>query len=260
MEVMQKNIIYNQDCILTMSKLSIKCVDLVITSPPYNTCVGRRGGPADKGKYDVYKDWKTENEYIDWTIEIFKGYDKIIKDNRVVIYNFSYSVENPTLPYKLVAKIVENTNWELADTIFWKKPNSIPHPASYNRLNRVFEFVWIFARKSEIKTFKMFKDVVKISKTGQKYYEVIDNFIEAKNNDGPNELNKATFSTELVTKLIDIYGTAGDLIYDSFCGVGTTALGSIEKKCDFLGSEISFNQCELAKEKIQSKLSILSSK
>ena len=243
-----------------MYNLSEKYVDLVITSPPYHTETKRKGGASDIGKYDVYKDLKTEGEYIDWTIEIFKGYDKIIKENRVVIYNFSYSVENPTLPYKLVSKVVENTNWELADTIFWKKPNSIPHPASYNRLNRVFEFVWIFARKSEIKTFKMFKNIVKISKTGQKYYEVIDNFIEAKNNDGPNDLNKATFSTDLVTKLIDIYGTAGDLIYDSFCGIGTTVLGAIEKDCNFLGSEISFKQCELAREKIQSKLSILSGK
>jgi DNA modification methylase len=247
------NTIYNEDCLEFMNNLPEKCVDLVITSPPYN-CTSRRGGPADKGKYDVYRDWKTEEEYINWTINIFNNYDKVVKNNRVVLYNFSYTVENPSLPYKLVAKIVKHTDWELVDTIFWKKSNSIPHPASFNRLNRIFEFVWVFARKKEMKTFKMFKDVVKTSKTGQKYYEVIDNFIEARNNDGSNDLNKATFSTELVTKLINIYGTEGDLIYDSFMGVGTTALGSINKKCNFIGSEISVDQCELARNKITGKL------
>jgi DNA modification methylase len=248
------NTIYNEDCLNFMNNLPEKSVDLVITSPPYNTCVGRKGGPADKGKYDVFIDSKTDEEYINWTIEIFKGYDKVVKNNRVVLYNFSYSVKNPSLPYKLVAKIIENTEWELVDTIFWKKSNSIPHPASYNRLNRIFEFVWVFARKKEIKTFKMFKNVVKISKTGQQYYEVIDNYIEARNNDGSNNLNKATFSIELVTKLINIYGTEGDLIYDSFMGVGTTALGSINKKCNFIGTEISVDQCELARKKITEKL------
>ena len=248
------NTIYNEDCLSLMKRMSEKCVDLVITSPPYNTCVGRKGGPADKGKYDVFIDSKTDEEYINWTIEIFNEYDKIVKNNRVVLYNFSYSVNNPTLPYHLVSKISENTKWELVDTIFWKKSNSIPHPASYNRLNRIFEFVWVFARKTEVKTFKMFKDVVKTSKTGQKYYEIVDNYIEARNNDGPNDLNKATFSTELVTKLINIYGTEGDLVYDSFSGVGTTSLGAIEKKCNFIGSEISGDQCELSRKKITEKL------
>lgn len=247
------NKIFQEDCLVTMINIPNNSVDLVITSPPYNYSKKRKGGPSDKGKYDIYKDNKKEEDYIKWSIEIFNGYDKIVKENRVVLYNFSYSVENPTLPYKLVSEIVKNTNWEIADTILWKKSNSIPHPASYNRLNRIFEFVWVFARKSEIKTFRMSKNVVKVSKSGQKYYEIIDNYVEAKNNDGPNDLNKATFSTELVSKLINIYGKPGDLIYDSFMGIGTTALAAIEKKCNFLGSEISSQQCDLATKKINTK-------
>lgn len=246
------NKIFNEDCILTMQNLPQKSVDLIITSPPYNTCVKRKGGPTDIGKYDIYKDNKTETEYIDWTVEIFNGYDKILKDNRVVLYNFSYSIDNPSLPYKLASKIIENTNWDIADTIIWKKKMSIPHPASYNRLNRIYEFIWVFARKLEMKSFITSKKIASISeKTGQKYYEIVDNFIEAKNNDGSNKLNKATFSTELITKLIEIYGQEGDLIYDSFMGIGTTALAAINKKCNFIGSEISENQCEYARQKIQ---------
>lgn len=250
---MDINKIFNEDCLTTMNNLEPKSVDLVITSPPYNY-TPRKGGPADKGKYDVYKDWKSEGDYIKWTIEVFNGYDKIVKDNRVVIYNFSYSIENPSLPYKIVSEIVENTNWQIVDTILWKKSTSMPHPASYNRLNRIWEFIWVFARKSEVKTFKMFKEVTSTSEKGQKYYQIVDNYLEAKNNDGPNDLNKATFSTDLVTKLIDIYGTPGDLVYDNFIGIGTTALAAIEKKCNFLGSEISDKQCALALKKIKSKL------
>ena len=249
------NSIFNEDCLVTMTNLPERIVDLVITSPPYNVSLRRKGGPSDKGKYDIYKDNKPEDDYINWTIDVFNGYDKIVKKDRVVLYNFSYSIENPSLPYKLVSGIVSNTNWEIVDTIMWKKSNAMPHPASYNRLNRVYEFVWVFARKSETKTFKMFKKISSISeKTGQKYYEIVDNILEAKNNDGPNELNKATFSTELVSKLINIYAKQGDVIYDSFIGIGTTALGAIERKCSFIGSEISAKQCELANKKIEDKL------
>jgi DNA modification methylase len=249
------NKIYNMDCLDLMKEIPNNFVDLVITSPPYNTCVKRKGGPTDIGKYDEYKDNKSEEEYINWTIEVFNGYNKIVKENRVVLYNFGYSIENSSLPYTLVSGIVNNTDWQVVDTILWKKSNAMPHPASYNRLNRVYEFIWVFARKKEVKTFKMFKKVSSISeKTGQKYYEIVDNLIQAKNNDGTNELNKATFSTDLVTKLIDMYGQEGDLVYDNFSGTGTTALGAIEKNCNFICSEISSKQCELANERIREKL------
>ena len=76
-------------------------------------------------------------------------------------------------------------------------------------VNRIFEFVWVFARKKEVKTFKMYKEVSSVSEKGQKYYEIFDNYIEAKNNDGPNDLNKATFSTELVSKLLNMYAQEG---------------------------------------------------
>lgn len=53
----------------------------------------------------------------------------------------------------------------------------------------------------------------------QKYYENIFNFIEAKNNDGSCPY-KATYSTELCTKLLDIYAPIGSVVYDPFIGTG----------------------------------------
>ena len=44
------------------------------------------------------------------------------------------------------------------------------------------------------------------------------NYIEAANNDGANKLNKATFSTELVLKLLNMYATKDSVVYDSFMG------------------------------------------
>jgi len=250
--IVELDVIYNEDCLSTMTNnLEENTIDLVITSPPYNM-TKRKGGYADKEpRYDNYQDWKTEEEYLDWTVNVFNLYDKVVRENRVVLYNFSYSIENPSLPYKVVASILENTNWMVADTILWKKPSTIPHPASYNRLNRKFEFIWVFCRKDELKTFKMFKEVVKESKKGQKYYEVIDNYIEARNNDGSTDLNKATFSSELVDKLIHMYGTGGDVIYDSFMGTGTTGLSAKRNGCFYVGSEISKEQCDYSNERIR---------
>ena len=239
------NNIYNEDCFITMSKMD-KIVDVILTSPPYNM-TKRKGGPDDKGRYDVYRDWKDEQEYLGWSINLFDNFDKVLKRNGVVLYNFSYSIENPSLPYKLISYILQFTNFEVVDTITWKKPTSMPHPASYNRLNRICEFVFVLSRKKETKTFKTNKQITKTSSKGQKYYEIVDNFIEAKNNDGANPLNKATFSTELCDKLLSIYAQDGMTIYDPFMGIGTTSLSCKKRGLNWVGSEISKEQIDYAR-------------
>ena len=79
-------------------------------------------------------------------------------------------------------------------------------------------------------------------KNNQTYYKNKYNFIEAPNNDGPCEYNKATYSSELVKQLLDLYAYKDDVIvYDPFMGTGTTANAckTSNLKLDFIGSEIS---------------------
>lgn len=245
------NKFYNEDCFLTMSKMENNLVDVILTSPPYNM-TKRKGGYADKQKrYDEYQDWKSEEDYNNWTVKLFNKFDEVLKTNGTILYNFSYSIENPALPYTMVSAIIENTNFTVADTIIWKKSNSIPHPASYNRLNRIVEFVFVFCRKKELKTFNCYKDVVKISPKGQKYYEVIDNFITAKNNDETTTLNKATYSVELCEKLLKIYSKKTDIVYDPFMGTGTTGISCSIIGRNFIGSEISEKQVQHSFERLK---------
>jgi DNA modification methylase len=239
---MELNKIYAEDCLVTMGRMSDDVIDVVLTSPPYNM-TSRKGGYADKEKrYDVYVDWKTEQEYLDWTVNIFNHIDRVLKPNGVILYNFSYSIENPQLPYTLMSSLIQNTCFTIADTIVWKKTNSIPHPASYNRLNRIVEFIFVIVRKDEVKTFNCFKDVVKTSPKGQKYYEVVDNFILAKNNDKSTKINKATYSTDLCEQLLKVYSKEGLVVFDPFIGTGTTAVACKNLGMFYVGSEISEEQ------------------
>jgi site-specific DNA-methyltransferase (adenine-specific) len=219
-------------------------VDIVITSPPYYTS---RVGATDKysSRYDLFQDFKTDQEYIDWTCDVFNGYDKILKPNGCVLYNMSYSSEKTHLIWLVIADIIRRTNFITADCIVWKKSNAIPNNVSKNKLTRIVEYIFVFSRKSEFKTFDANKKITgRIERTGQANYENIYNFIEARNNDGSNPLNKATFSTELITKLMDIYAKPNSLVYDSFMGIGTTAKACIERGMSYIGSELSKPQID----------------
>jgi DNA modification methylase len=245
------NNFYNEDCLETIKRFGETKVDCVLTSPPYNM-TKRKGGYADKQtRYDKYNDWKNEDEYKEWSCNVFNEIDKILKPNGTILYNFSYSIENPSLPYTLMSSIIDNTSFTIADTIIWKKSNAIPHPASYNRLNRIVEFIFVIVRKREIKSFNCYKQISKISPKGQKYYEIVDNFITAKNNDESTNLNKATFSTELCEKLLKLYTKKNDLIYDPFMGTGTTGVGCLITGRNFIGSEISEDQVEYSIKRIE---------
>ena len=210
---MEINKIYNEDCLITinnMIKNNIK-VDNIITSPFYNTCRGSKYHNSEharethQGRYDIHLDNMTDEEYIEFTLKLFDGYDKILKKDGCILYNISYGSENTHLMWLVIADIIKNTNFTVADDIIWKKKSALPNNVSKNKLTRIVEHVFVFCRKNEFKTFNANKNVTSVRSTGQKMYENIFNFIEAKNNDGSNKLNKATFSTDLILKLLNIY-------------------------------------------------------
>ena len=241
-----ENIIYNEDCEETLKRMGESYIDGVITSPPYNII---RPNVDGRG-YDVYNDGMSNEEYIDFTLRIFNQFDRVIKPNGVVLYNMSYGSENTEVMSLTVADIIRNTDFTLADIMIWKKSSATPNNVSKNKLTRIVEYIYVFCRKSELKTFNANKKVIGERSSGQPIYEVKYNFMTAKNNDGSNDLNKATFSSEMVTKLIDIYIKEGSLIYDPFMGTGTTAVSLIRNGCSYIGSELSPQQVEYANNRI----------
>lgn len=252
---MEINKIFNEDCFLTMDRALLhNNVNTIITSPPYNTSRAsnsKRALEENEARYDIYLDDKTDEEYLKWSVELFKKYDNILIANGCILYNISYSSENTDLIWKFVCTIINETNFTTADTIIWKKNSAIPNNTSHNKLTRICEFIFVFVRKNEINSFFMNKNITSNNEKGQNYYENIFNYIEAQNNDGSNDLNKATFSTELVRKLLLLYTKENDLIYDSFMGTGTTANACIIENRNYIGSELSERQCDYAEKRLK---------
>lgn len=253
--------IHNEDCFYTMKNIPNGKIDVVLTSPFYNTNkkAGKnktlqnttvKDGDYDYVRYDTHVDAMTNAEYCDFTVRLFNEFDRILNVNGCVLYNISYGSENTEGMFLAVNDILCKTNFTIADTIVWKKSNAFPNSCSPNKLTRITEFVFVFCRKNESKTFHCNKRLTSYRKTGQPAYENVYNFIEAKNNDGSCPYNKATFSSELCEKLLSLYGRSNGWVYDPFMGTGTTAVACKKMGLNCIGSEISENQCEWAKNRI----------
>lgn len=253
--------IYNEDCFLTMKKrLGAGQIGLILTSPPYNTgrkSTSKRSRNNHEGRYDVHLDDMTSEEYREWCVKLFNSFDTILSENGVVLWQVSYGTdasmhnESIGLMWNVLSDIIDKTDFTIADRIVWKKNSAIPNNTSSNKLTRITEDVYVFCRKSEYKTFNTNKGLASVNeKTGQKFYNNIFNFIEARNNDGSNPYNKATYSTELCEKLLAIYAQKDMVVYDPFMGTGTTANACKNMGLDCFGSEISKNQVNYANERL----------
>ena len=248
--------IFNEDCINTINRFieeGVK-VDIILTSPPYNNSRVSHTELSMKTancRYDSYDDNMTNEEYFDWTVNLFNKFDSILKDNGVILYNISYGGENPNCMWEVVADIIRKTPFMVADNIVWKKSSALPNNVTKNKLTRICEYVFVFSRKNEFDTFFMNKPITSKSSVGQNFYGSIFNFIQAKNNDGICELNKATYSSELCEKLLNIYANPRScLVYDPFMGTGTTAVACKKLGFDCYGSEISYQQCKYADDRL----------
>jgi site-specific DNA-methyltransferase (adenine-specific) len=247
------NKIYNEDCMKTMEEL--RDVDVVITSPPYNT--SRKGSSLDAAdvniRYDEFDDCRPNEEYIAWTNDIFNAFDKTLKPNGCILYNLSYSSENIALMWLTVASVMQNTPFTIADCIIWKKKSAAPNSESTNKLTRICEFVFVFCRKTELSTFNCYKEKGVQRPNGQQHYKNYFNFLEAPNNDEVCPIHKATYSTILCRKLMLLYSKEGDTIYDPFMGTGTTAIACIREKRNYVGSELSPRYIDWAVKRIKAE-------
>lgn len=259
---MELNKIYNEKCQQTIENMEDKTIDIVLTSPFYNT--NDKAGKTrtlkntklsnDKYypyvRYDTFVDSMTDEEYEDFTCNLFDSFDRVVKNNGIVLWQISYGSKGGQKLLDLMSAIGKKTAWTCADIITWKKPTAMPNSCSPNKCTRITEYVFVFCRKTEFYTFQSGKTVVSVRADGQKQYSCFYNYVEAKNNDGSNNLNKATFSSELVEKLLGFYAKEGMTVYDPFMGTGTTAVACVRRGMNYIGSEISEAQCKYAEERI----------
>ena len=240
------NEIHCGDTCETMGKLKDGTIDLILTSPPYLASI-RKDNHKYPGAKDKIKDNQSVEEYLDWMSEVFQQYERILKDDGVIAFNFSYTTFNPSLPYDLINRVFQDTGLKIYDTLAWKKRSAVPLSGHPNRMTRIVEMVYIFAKTPNFKANKIVKSV---SKTGQKYFTSYYNFLEAKNNDGKVEGHEATFSSEFAEYFIDLYTKEGEIVLDNFVGTGTTPYAAAKMDRNYIGIDLVEDYCEYSRNRV----------
>lgn len=218
---MELNQIHNQDCITYMKSLPDKCIDLVVTDPPYKGISGgshrKKGQPSgilSKNDGKLFKHNNINPEL--WIPEIYR----VLKsETHCYIMTNTINLEN-------YLRICREVGFGLHNLLCWEKNNCTP--SQYYMKN--CEYV-LFLRKGKAK----WVNNIGGSKTVHQFNSVIGNKIH------PTEK-----PVELMKFYIANSSKEGDIVFDPFCGAGSTLIAAKELNRKYIGCEIDIEYYKIA--------------
>ena len=235
-----------------MSQLPDNCIDLTITSPPYDNLRKYNGYSFnfERTAEEIYRLTKKGGVLV-WIIN-----DATIKGSET---GTSFKQ----------ALYLKKIGFNLHDTMIWKKKNYIP--LTHNRYEQSFEYMFIFS-KGKPSVFNPIKinckcDGSKVNrkKSNKEDGSGIRNRAEIttvkKQKIKPNVWefavartkynHPAVFPTNLVIDHIKTWTNKKDIVFDPFLGSGTTAIAAIKTDRHYIGFDISKEYIEIAKKRIK---------
>jgi len=249
--------IYNKNCIEGLKELPDKCVDLIVTSPPYNAGIN----------YDVYNDKVSQEEYLKMLEESGKELFRVLKDDGRICVNVGIvSKNNETedyffIPYELY-NIYVKIGFIPREVIHWikgKDENTFYRgntawgswkSASNPHLRSLSEDILIFNKKYWGKQKRGESDLTTNEfKWWTKSVWFIVSDCETHEKGHPD-----VYPEELPKRLIKLYSYVGDVVLDPFCGIGTTCIVAKYYKRKYLGYELSPQYCKIATERLSQEI------
>lgn len=205
-------------------------IDLVITSPPYNTG-GKSLGYHPKSKtgdffYNEYNDNMIAEEYEAW---VCKMIEETLRVAEHAFWNMQMLANNKTTIINIMTKY-EN---RLKDIFIWQK-QAVAQIAG-GILAKGYEFIMMFGQNNSMKF-----ENVNFPQNGyvpniQTWYKK-ESFKE----------HHATFPVELPQYFIEYFTKQGGLVLDPFAGVGTSLVAAKRLGRRAIGIEINKTYCDIA--------------
>jgi DNA modification methylase len=229
MNNLELNKIYCESNLETMSRMPDNFIDLVVTSPPYNT----GGKSLTTGNF--YKEYKDNLEEIEYKEFIFNNVKELIRVTKhYVVYNFQILSNNKNVYLEFMYRFKDN----IKDIAIWKK--QAVSQIQKGKMATGYEFVVLLGKDSKMNfEYNNFPT--------NNYVPNIQTWHKKESIKG----HGATMPVEMARYFIEYFSKQGDLIYDPFMGAGTTAISSIIQKRNFIGSEITKEYVDLANKRLQ---------
>nr|BAV59413.1 type II modification methylase [Candidatus Endomicrobium sp. MdDo-005] len=240
------NKVYCADSLVFLRELPDNCIDMILTSPPYNFGIS----------YNNTNDVNMWENYFNILFSIFKECIRVLKSGGRIVVNIQpmFSDYIPTHHFISNFFIKEGLIWK--GEIIWEKNNynckyctwgSWRSPSS-PYLKYSWEFIEVFCKNHLRKDGD--KDNIDIEA------EEFKKWVYSKWSIAPERKMKefkhdAMFPEELVKRAIKLFSYKNDIVLDPFNGVGTTTKVASQLERRFIGIDIDPEYCNAAKKRLE---------
>ncbi|HQP03340.1 MAG TPA: site-specific DNA-methyltransferase [Bacteroidales bacterium] len=225
------------DSLDVMRKMPNKCLDLVVTSPPYNlknsTGNGMKDGRGGKwasaalvNGYSHYDDNIPHDKYAEWQFNCLTEMYRLLKDDGAIFYNHKWRVQDGLIQDR--KDIIRDL--PVRQIIIWRRKGGINFNPGY--FLPTYEVIYLIP-----------KPKFKLAPKANAYGDVWE-FTQEMKNEHP-----APFPVALIDRIIS--STNAKIVLDPFMGSGTTAIVAMGLKRHYIGIDLSPDYCEMAEKRIE---------
>jgi site-specific DNA-methyltransferase (adenine-specific) len=268
---MELNTIHTMDCITGMRQLvGDESVDVVVTSPPYNIGID----------YNVYRDNKSEGEYLEWIAAAAGEVRRVLKPDGSFFLNVGGKPSEPLWPLKIALRCA--AVFTLQNTIHWIKSIAIsksemggyPHVLqdltaghfkpvqSAALLNGCHEYIFHFTKEGGVPLDKLAVGVEYQDKTNQARWQSAGPLRDRGNTwfipyetIHESRPHPSTFPVKLPEMCLKLHGLSrAKVCLDPFMGIGSTALACVRLGVSYLGFEIDESYAAIAGERVATEI------
>jgi len=227
------------NCLDVMKAMPDACIDLVVTSPPYNLGINKTFGKhitqnwnakwnnskLQSTGYDHHNDNMPEEDYIKWQKQVLAECFRLIKDDGAIFYNTKWRVQKGIFQQRL--EIIEGL--PLRQIIIWSKSGGLNFNEGYYL--PTYEPIYLIAKPK-------FKLIPKANNVGDVWQITQER----------KSWHPAAFPLELASRCVK--STSGQIVLDPFIGSGTTALAAKQAGKIYIGIDISPDYCNKAEARL----------
>ncbi len=231
-----------------LKTLPDNCIDIIITSPPYNFGLD----------YENHNDTSHWNQYYDMLFKIFKECIRVLKYGGRFVVNVQplYSDYIPT--HHIISSFFIQQKMIWKGEIIWEKNNynckycswgSWKSPAS-PYLKYTWEFVEVFCKGNLKKPGS--KENIDINEEEFKQW-VVAKWSIAPERNMKEYGHPAMFPEQLVERVLKLFSYKNDVVLDPFNGAGTTTVVAKRLHRRYLGIDISREYCDTALKRLEAE-------
>lgn len=251
--------VHHGDARTLSSRLPDDSVDVTITSPPY----------FDMKDYGVPNQIGFGQDYTAYLSDLKKVFSEVFRATKkqgsiwIVIDTFRRDQEVIPLPFDL-AEQLKIIGWKLRDVIIWKKERTLPW-SHKGTTRKIFEYVMVFAKSSE--PFRYFPDrhrdtadlkrwwvryPERYNPKGKSLEEIWSYDIPIQGSWGKSYVQHfCPLPSELVSRIISLTTSPGDVVLDPFAGSGTVPAEASLLNRQHIGFELNSRYIRMFRKHLQ---------